>query len=234
MLKDRKKINLVGSKQTLLILLQSTNNAGDLWLLAKDCSAVDSPLSSLTTAYFSCAALPGPQLLFGPSVQLQQQSRTVKLHKAHQYYLCGKMGSYTLQTAGLHLHPQIKITCKQRPKLCLPHWWGSITPLTGLLWTYRAVNYLTGGSLNLVCQNFKFIFKYYLSSVAKKKELPWQSSFKPGLPGWYCRVNNLLKSKPTALLPEIIFLWLGLREHIASFAELFKSVATCSLKKIFT
>lgn len=146
----------MGSKQTLLILLPSVNTTEDLWLLAKDSSAILSPLSSLTTSYLSCASLPGPQFLFRPSVQIQWQSRTVKLHKAHQYYLCGKMASYNLETARLPLHPRIKIT-----KLCLPHWWGSKSPLTGLLWTYREVNYLTGGSLNLAFQiNFLILFKF--------------------------------------------------------------------------
>lgn len=107
--RQKKKINLVGSKQTLLILLPSTSNTGGLCL-----SAALSPLSSLATSKFSCAALLGPQLLFGPSVQLQWQSRTVKLHKAHLYYLCGKMNSYNLETAGLSL-PKLQLLASRAP-----------------------------------------------------------------------------------------------------------------------
>lgn len=66
-----------------------------------------------------------------------------------------------------------------------------------------------------------------------KKELPWQSSLKPDLPFWHCRVNNLLKTKPIAPLPKVIFLWLGLREHIAPFVKFFNSVATCTKKNIY-
>lgn len=110
----------MGSKQTLLILLPSTNNTEELWLLAKDSSAVLPPLSS---HYFllqlrSTTRATVPVWTF---CTLQWQSKTVKFHKAHQSYLCGKMSSYNLETAGLPLHPQIKITCKQRPKLCLPY-----------------------------------------------------------------------------------------------------------------
>lgn len=87
-------------------------------------------------------------------------------------------------------------------------------------------NYLTGGSLNLVCQHFKLFFKYYLSSVAWKKELHGKATLNQVyLTFWRCRVNNLFKTKPIALLPEVIFLWLWLREHIASSAKLFNSVA---------
>lgn len=92
-------------------------------------------------------------------------------------------------------------------------------------------NYLTGGSLNLVCQHFKLFFKYYLSSVAWKKELHGKATLNQVyLTFWRCRVNKLFKTKAIALLPEVIFLWLWLREHIASSAKLFNSVATLSLK----
>lgn len=163
----------MGSKQNLLTLLPSTNNMGSLWLLAKDSSAALSPLTSVPPLPSSSCAMPlGPQFTFGPSVQLQWQSRTVMFHKAHWEYLCGEVGSHNLETAGLPRHPQIKIICKQRPKLCLPHWWWSRSHSTGLLWIYKAVNYFTGGSLNLVCQKFKIIFLILFKFCGLKGRVP--------------------------------------------------------------
>lgn len=70
----------MGSKQTLLILLPSTNNTRDLWLLAKDSSAVLSPLSSLTTSYFAAQHYQGHSscldLLYSSSGKAGQLSST--------------------------------------------------------------------------------------------------------------------------------------------------------------